>query len=478
MIHSFSRDEIICQEGNSCENAFIILSGKAEIIRKGESRIAGPGEIIGGRSLIRGEAYEDTVIARAPVTVDLLSLQDVENLINRMPVANAAESAAATDKDDLETHRGQAHTPSDMGPITSLIHDDSINDILINGCSNIYVERAGVLEKTGIAFANDAQVYALANSIVKDIGRKIDRNRPLVDARLLDGSRVNIIAPPLAVDGTSISIRKFSKRRITLDSMVENQNMNREVAEFLKVAGKCRLNIVISGGTGSGKTTLLNAISEHIDKEERVVTIEDAAELKLLQPHVVRLETRPHHIGMQADEEVSIRDLVRNALRMRPDRIIVGEVRGKEAFDMLQAMNSGHEGSLTTIHANHPRDALSRLENMISMTDLQIPMKSLRYQIASALHLIVQISRMRDGHRRITFVSEVVGMEGDMITMHDLFNFKIDGEDAAGKVIGKFKWSGIMPRFVRRIEYYGDIERLENALGVKFPKAVRLGKQA
>ncbi len=479
MIHSFSKDEIICEEGGSCENAFILLSGKVEVIHKGESRIAGVGEIFGAKSLIRGESFEDTVIARASATIDLLALPDVEKLLSRVPITNTTEpSTPATHTEAGPTPAKGNNAQSDMGPIASLINDDSINDILINGCNSIYVERSGILEKTGIAFSSDDQVYALANNIVKDIGRKIDRDRPLVDARLLDGSRVNIIAPPLAVDGTSISIRKFSKRRITLDSMVENGNMNREVAEFLKVAGKCRLNIVISGGTGSGKTTLLNAISEHIDKEERVVTIEDAAELKLLQPHVVRLETRPHHVGMHADEDVSIRDLVRNALRMRPDRIIVGEVRGAEAFDMLQAMNSGHEGSLTTIHANHPRDALSRLENMISMTDLQIPMKSLRYQIASALHLIVQISRMRDGHRRITFVSEVVGMEGDMITMHDLFNFKAEGEDAAGRVIGKFKWSGIMPRFVRRIEYYGDIERLENALGVKFPKAVRLGKQA
>ena len=477
MIHSFSRDEIICEEGTHCKSAFVLLSGKVEVIHKGENRIAGIGEVFGVKSVLRSEPFEETVVARSAVTIDLISMADVDKLISRVPTPDAAApSPAAIVKQEAQTPAKGNANQSDLGPIASLINDDSINDILINGCNSIYVERAGILEKTGISFANDDQVYALANNIVKDIGRKIDRERPLVDARLLDGSRVNIIAPPLAVDGTNISIRKFSKRRITLDSMVDNQNMSREVAEFLKVAGKCRLNIVISGGTGSGKTTLLNAISEHIDREERVVTIEDAAELKLLQPHVVRLETRPHHVGMQADEDVSMRDLVRNALRMRPDRIIVGEVRGAEAFDMLQAMNSGHEGSLTTIHANHPRDALSRLENMISMADLQIPMKSLRQQIASALHVIVQISRMRDGHRRITFVSEIVGMEGDMITMHDLFNFKTDGEDATGGVIGEFKWSGIMPRFVRRIEYYGDIERLENALGIKFPKAVRLGK--
>ena len=300
----------------------------------------------------------------------------------------------------------------------------------------------------------------------------MDMKRPLLDARLIDGSRVNIVAPPIAVDGTNISIRKFSKKEITLDDMNDNENINREIAEFLKVIGKCRLNIVISGGTGSGKTTLLNAISQHIGKDERIVTIEDAAELKLQQPHVVRLETRVHHPGMETYESVSMRDLVKNALRMRPDRIIVGEVRGVEAFDMMQAMNSGHDGSLTTIHANHPRDALSRLENMVNMTDYQIPIKSLRHQMASALQLIVQVSRMRDGKRRITCISEVVGMEGDTITMHDLFNYKIEGEDADGHVVGKFKWSGIVPRFVRRIEYYGETARLESALGVKFPKSL------
>jgi pilus assembly protein CpaF len=315
-------------------------------------------------------------------------------------------------------------------------------------------------------------VLAVAEKIVKAVGRKIDLKRPLVDARLLDGSRVNIIAPPLAVDGTSISIRKFSKKKITLDVMKESKNTSDGLSEFLKVIGKCRLNIVVSGGTGSGKTTLLNAISQHIDNTERIVTIEDAAELQLQQPHVIRLETRPYVVGMRREEEVSMRDLVKNALRMRPDRILVGEVRGAEAFDMMQAMNTGHEGSLTTVHANHPRDALSRLENMISMADLQIPMKSLRYQIASALHVIVQISRMRDGHRRVTYVSEVVGMEGDMVTMHDLFNYTPTGEDEKGKIIGEFKWSGIMPRFVRRVAYYGEVPRLEAAFGVKLPKNI------
>ncbi len=359
---------------------------------------------------------------------------------------------------------------TDLGPIMPLLEDDTINDILINGPDHIFVERKGLLEETGIKFSDDSQVLAVAEKIVKAVGRKIDLKRPLVDARLLDGSRVNIIAPPLAVDGTTISIRKFSKKKITLDVMKDGGNTSPGLSEFLKVVGRCRLNVVVSGGTGSGKTTLLNAISQYIDPTERVVTIEDAAELQLQQPHVIRLETRPYHMGMRREEEVSMRDLVKNALRMRPDRILVGEVRGPEAFDMMQAMNTGHEGSLTTVHANHPRDALSRLENMISMADLQIPMKSLRYQIASALHVIVQISRMRDGHRRVTYVSEVVGMEGDMVTMHDLFNFTPTGEDEKGKILGEFKWSGIMPRFIRRVAYYGEVPRLEAAFGVKLPK--------
>jgi len=359
---------------------------------------------------------------------------------------------------------------SNLGPLMPLLNDDTVNDILINGAKDIYVERGGLLEKTDVTFPSDSDVFMVADKIVKAVGRKLDGKRPLVDARLLDGSRVNIIAPPLAVDGTTISIRKFSKKKITLDIMRDQENTNPSLTEFLKVIGRCRINVVISGGTGSGKTTLLNAVSQFIDPAERIVTIEDAAELQLQQPHVVRLETKPHQAGMTEEDAVSMRDLVKNALRMRPDRIIVGEVRGPEAFDMLQAMNTGHEGSLTTIHANHPRDALSRLENMISMADLQIPMKSLRYQIASALHLIIQVSRMRDGKRRVTFVSEVVGMEGDMITMHDLFNFVTEGEDQHGKVLGHFKWSGIMPRFIRRVAYYGELPRLEAALGVKMPK--------
>ncbi len=358
---------------------------------------------------------------------------------------------------------------SSMGPIQPLLQDDSINDILINGPDSIYVERSGKLERTDITFPNDSEVLAVAEQIAKTVGRAINPSRPLVDARLLDGSRVNIIAPPLAVDGTSISIRKFAKRGLTLDIMKEQGNVSQQLGEFLKIIGKCKLNVMVSGGTGSGKTTLLNAISQFIDHKERVVTIEDAAELRLQQPHVVRLETKPVTYGQFREEEVSMRDLVKNALRMRPDRILVGEVRGAEAFDMMQAMNTGHEGSLTTIHANHPRDCLSRLENMIGMANLGLPTRSIRSQISSAINVIIQISRMRDGHRRVTYVSEIIGMEQDIITMQDLFVYNILGEEN-GKLKGEFKWTGIMPRFLRRVAYYGEQDRLASCLGVRLPK--------
>lgn len=358
---------------------------------------------------------------------------------------------------------------SHMGPLQPLLEDDSINDILINGPESIYVERQGKLQRTDITFPNDSQVLEIAEKIAKAVGRHINPSRPLVDARLLDGSRVNIIAPPLAVDGTSISIRKFAKRAITLDMMKEQGNISDQLGEFLKIVGKCKLNIIISGGTGSGKTTLLNGVSRFIDDAERIVTIEDAAELRLQQPHVVRLETKPVTFGQFREEEVSMRDLVKNALRMRPDRILVGEVRGPEAFDMMQAMNTGHEGSLTTIHANHPRDCLARLENMIGMANLGLPTRSIRSQIASAINVIIQISRMRDGHRRVTYVSEIIGMEQDVITMQDLFTYNVTGEEN-GRLRGEFKWTGIMPRFLRRVAYYGEQERLAACLGVRLPK--------
>lgn len=374
-------------------------------------------------------------------------------------------------KEDLPVSQKDITTALSRWPhLAELLENDSINDILINGTHSVYIERAGKLERATFTFASDEEVYDIAQVIVGAMGRTLNARRPLADTRLADGSRVNIIAPPLAVDGTTISIRKFPRHHLTLDDMIRQENVSPALGEFLKICGKCRINIVISGGTGSGKTTLLNAISQNIENTERVVTIEDAAELRLQQPHVVRLETLPSTKRSTLDQEVSIRDLVRNALRMRPDRIIVGEVRGEEAFDMMQAMNTGHEGSLTTVHSNHPRDALSRLENMIGMANVAIPLKSLRYQMTSALHLIVQVSRMRDGVRRVTHVSEIVGMESDVITMHDLFNFVTEGEDKQGNIQGKFVWNNIMPRFLRRVAYYGELDHLSSALKIRLPK--------
>jgi pilus assembly protein CpaF len=340
-----------------------------------------------------------------------------------------------------------------LGPVDPLIEDDSVTDIMINGAKQVYVERRGKLELTEVTFRDDQHVMNVANKIVTRIGRRIDESRPLVDARLADGSRVNIIIPPLAIDGPSISIRKFSKKTITLDTMAQQANISPEMATLLKIAARCRLNILISGGTGSGKTTLLNALSRLIDPAERTVTIEDAAELQLQQPHVVRLETRAPNL--EGTGEITMRDLLRNTLRMRPDRIILGEIRGAEALDVLQAMNTGHDGSMSTIHANRPREALTRLENMVGMTGIHLPSHAVRTQIAAAVHMIVQISRMRDGMRRVTDVIEIVGMEGDIITTQELFSYQFQGESADGRLRGIFKSSGVRPHFLPRAEYYG-----------------------
>jgi len=340
-----------------------------------------------------------------------------------------------------------------LGPLEPLIEDETVTDIMVNGARQVYVERRGKLELTAIRFRDDDHVMNVATKIVTRIGRRIDESTPLVDARLMDGSRVNIIVPPLAIDGPSISIRKFSKKTITLDTMAQQANISPEMATLLKIAARCRLNILISGGTGSGKTTLLNALSRLIDPTERTVTIEDAAELQLQQPHVVRLETRPPNL--EGSGEITMRDLLRNALRMRPDRIILGEIRGAEALDVLQAMNTGHDGSMSTIHANAPREALTRLENMVGMTGINLPSRAVRTQIAAAVHLIAQVNRMRDGVRRVTHIIEVVGMEGDVITTQELFGFQFQGETTDGKLRGVFKSSGIRPFFLPRAEYFG-----------------------
>ena len=345
------------------------------------------------------------------------------------------------------------HDMLGFGPLEPLLADDRVTDILVNGPKQIYVERGGKLVLSDVRFRDDAHVMNIATRIVTRIGRRIDESSPLCDARLPDGSRVNIIIPPLAIDGPTISIRKFAKQKITLDIMARQGNISPKMATILKIAGRCRLNILISGGTGSGKTTLLNAISQTIDHGERVITIEDAAELQLQQPHVVRLETRPANLEGQG--EVSIRDLVKNSLRMRPDRIILGEVRADEAIDMLQAMNTDHEGSLGTIHANRPREALTRLENMIGLAGINLPAKAVRTQIASALDLIVQVTRMRDGKRRVTNITEVTGVEGDIISTHELFVFEVEGENPDGSLAGNFRSTGLRPYCAPKAAYYG-----------------------
>ncbi len=350
-----------------------------------------------------------------------------------------------------------------LGPLEPLLASDKITDIMVNGPHRVYVERGGKLELTDVRFRDDAHVMNIATRIVARIGRRIDESNPLCDARLPDGSRVNIIIPPLAIDGPSISIRKFSQKTLTLDVMVRQGNLSQQMASVLKIAGRSRLNILLSGGTGSGKTTMLNAISQMIDPGERVVTIEDAAELQLQQPHVVRLETRP--ANLEGSGEITTRDLIRNALRMRPDRIILGEVRGAEAVDMLQAMNTGHEGSLGTIHANRPREALTRLENMIGLAGINLMAKAVRTQISAALDMIVQVSRMRDGVRRVTQIMEVIGMEGDVVTTQDLFHFELTGETPDGRLLGRFVSSGLRPHCMPKAAYFGLEKALLEAMG-------------
>jgi len=336
-----------------------------------------------------------------------------------------------------------------LGPLEPLLRDPSVSDILVNTGRQVFVERNGRLERTGIRFKDDKHLMQVIDRIVAAVGRRIDDSSPMVDARLADGSRVNAIIPPLAIDGPHVSIRKFKKDVLSAEDLLRYETLTPPIRDLLQGVVQARLNVLISGGTGAGKTTLLNMLSSSIPGNERIVTIEDSAELQLRQPHVVRLETRPPNV--EGAGQVTARQLVINALRMRPDRIIVGEVRGSEAVDMLQAMNTGHDGSLTTLHANSPRDALARLETMVSMANLNLPEKAMRQQIAAALQVVIQIARLSDGRRRIVSVSEIVGMEGDVITMQEIFQFERQGVDEKGEVLGQFKATGIRPRFTERL---------------------------
>jgi pilus assembly protein CpaF len=345
------------------------------------------------------------------------------------------------------------HEVFGLGPLEPLLQDSTISDILVNGCGDIFIERRGKLEKTVARFRDDAHLMRIIDKIVSAVGRRIDESSPLVDARLADGSRVNVIIPPLALDGPAMSIRRFGADPLTVENLVEYGALTPEIVELLGAIVACRLNVLISGGTGSGKTTLLNVVSSFIPEDERIVTIEDSAELQLKQEHVVRLETRPANI--EGSGRIAQRDLVINSLRMRPDRIVVGEVRGAESLDMLQAMNTGHDGSLTTVHANTPRDALSRVETMVAMAGLDMPQRSVRSQIASAIDVVVQLSRLSDGRRKLVSLQEITGMEGEIVTMQEIFTFERQGIDSENNVLGEIVPTGVRPKFAEKLKLAG-----------------------
>jgi pilus assembly protein CpaF len=385
---------------------------------------------------------------------------EIRDVINEIIVAKKVPMSLAERQDLIEDI---CNDVLGYGPLEPLLARDDIADIMVNGSKNIFIEVQGRVRETNIRFRDHSQLLNVCQRIVSQIGRRVDESSPICDARLPDGSRVNVIVPPLAVDGTALTIRKFRKDKLTLDQLIEYGSISPAGAEILRVIGRIRCNVLVSGGTGSGKTTLLNCLTRYIDADERIVTCEDAAELQLQQPHVVRLETRPPNL--EGEGRITMRDLVRNCLRMRPERIIVGEVRGDEAFDLLQAMNTGHDGSMGTLHANSPRDALARLESMILMAGFTLPAKTIREMICAAIDVIVQTQRLRDGSRRITHITEILGMEGDVATTQDLLVYDVHGEDSTGMLIGLHRGTGIgRPRFWERAQYYGDERRLAAAL--------------
>ena len=404
-------------------------------------------------------AFKESIHSKLLDILDLSLISGIEEKEARKQIRVVAQKLIDEESIPLNTlirHQIIKEIEDDvlgLGPLEALLYDPTISDILVNGYRKVYVERFGKLELTPVKFNDNNHLMKIIDRIVSRIGRRIDESSPMVDARLLDGSRVNAIIPPLAIDGPSLSIRRFAVDKMALDDLVNRGALTNYMAEFLKLATKTKLNILISGGTGSGKTTMLNAISNFIPNNERVITLEDSAELQLQLPHVLRLETRPANI--EGKGEITLRDLVRNSLRMRPDRIVIGEVRSGEAFDMLQAMNTGHEGSLTTVHANNARDALSRLENMVSMAGLDMPAKAIRKQIASAIHIIIQLSRLEDGSRRVISIQEVDGMEGEVITLSEIFKFSRRGLDEKGVVLGQYCSTGIIPKCVSNMKQRG-----------------------
>lgn len=420
----------------------------------------------------RSETYYDTksqVFSALIDTIDLSQLanldpesarEEIRDIVNDIiAIKNFAMSISEQEEllDDI------CNDVLGYGPLEPLLARDDIADIMVNGARQVFIEVNGKVEQTGIRFRDNQQLLNICQRIVSQVGRRVDESSPICDARLPDGSRVNVIAPPLAIDGAALTIRKFKKDKLTLDQLVRFGAISPEGAEVLKIIGRVRCNVVISGGTGSGKTTLLNCLTNYVDRDERVITCEDSAELQLQQPHVVRLETRPPNL--EGEGEVTMRDLVKNCLRMRPERIIVGEVRGPEVFDLLQAMNTGHDGSMGTIHSNSPRECLNRIESMIAMGGYALPQKTVREIIVGSVDIIIQAARLRDGSRRITHVTEVIGMEGDVIITQDLILYDIKGEDQNGRLLGQHVSTGIgRPGFWDRARYYGEEQRLANAL--------------
>jgi pilus assembly protein CpaF len=421
--------------------------------RRSESFYETKGQIFG--ALI--EAIDLTQLSKLDPMAAREEIRDIVNEI--ITIKNVAMSISEQE----ELLEDICNDVLGYGPLEPLLARDDIADIMVNGSATVYIEVQGKIQKTGVRFRDNQQLHNICQRIVSQIGRRVDESSPICDARLPDGSRVNVIVPPLSIDGPALTIRKFKKDKLTLDQLVRFGTISQEGAQLLQVIGRCRVNTLISGGTGSGKTTLLNCLTQFIDTDERIITCEDAAELQLQQPHVVRLESRPPNL--EGEGEVKMRDLVRNCLRMRPERIIVGEVRGPEAFDLLQAMNTGHDGSMGTLHANSPREALQRLESMITMGGFQLPPRTIREMVVASIDVIIQVSRMRDGSRRITHVTEVVGMEGEVVTTQDLFVYDYLGEDQNGKILGRHRSTGIgHPRFWERARYFGEEQRLAAAL--------------
>ena len=420
----------------------------------GQSANAAPQQQATAFQELKARLHRELINRMDLTKINLLTPQQVHSEVSRL--AKDVLSSQEVPLSIVESERlieEIRHELFGLGPLEQLLSDPTISDILVNSPYKIYIERGGKLERSGVTFNDNEHVMRVIERIVSTVGRRIDESSPMVDARLPDGSRVNAVIPPIALDGPSLSIRRFGKNPLKLDALVQKGAMTKEMAELLKMCVKAKLNIIISGGTGSGKTTLLNALSSFIPEDERVVTIEDAAELMMQQPHVVRLETRPKNIEGKGD--VTARDCVRNALRMRPDRVVIGETRGEEAIDMLQAMNTGHDGSMSTIHANNPRDAMLRIEMMIQMAGMKLTERAMRQQIASAVNLVVQASRLSDGSRRVTYISEVIGLDENEVKINEIFRYEREGVDEKGKVIGKHRAAGTKPELVERLRISG-----------------------